>query len=72
MRDLQVVLGHNHLETTMLYLHTEAGRVASPLREYRQPDQTAATDNASRRSVRTTADASLLGQAHKSVALDSA
>ena len=34
VRDLQVVLGHNHLETTMLYLHTEAGRVASPLRDY--------------------------------------
>ena len=31
VRDLQVVLGHNHLETTMLYLHAEAGRVASPL-----------------------------------------
>jgi hypothetical protein len=30
VRDLQVVLGHNHLETTILYLHTEAGRVASP------------------------------------------
>ena len=34
VRDLQVVLGHNHLETTMLYLHTEAGRVASPLVDY--------------------------------------
>jgi len=34
VRDLQVVLGHNHLDTTMLYLHTEAGRVASPLHEY--------------------------------------
>ena len=34
VRDLQVVLGHNHLETTMLYLHTEAGRVASPLSDY--------------------------------------
>lgn len=34
VRDLQVVLGHSHLETTMLYLHTEAGRVASPLRDY--------------------------------------
>jgi site-specific recombinase XerC len=28
VRDLQVVLGHNSLETTMLYLHAEAGRVA--------------------------------------------
>jgi site-specific recombinase XerD len=34
VRDLQVVLGHNHLETTMVYLHTEADRVASPLREF--------------------------------------
>jgi len=34
VRDLQVVLGHNHLETTMLYLHTEAGRVSSPLSDY--------------------------------------
>lgn len=34
VRDLQVVLGHNHLETTMLYLHTESGRVASPLSQY--------------------------------------
>jgi integron integrase len=35
VRDVQVVLGHNHLETTMLYLHAEAGRVVSPLGEYR-------------------------------------
>jgi integrase len=34
VRDLQVVLGHNHLDTTMLYLHSEAGRVASPLQQY--------------------------------------
>jgi site-specific recombinase XerD len=34
VRDLQVVLGHAHLETTMNYLHTEAGRVASPLRNF--------------------------------------
>jgi site-specific recombinase XerD len=34
VRDVQVVLGHSHLETTMLYLHTEAGRVASPLLDY--------------------------------------
>jgi site-specific recombinase XerD len=34
VRDLQVVLGHSHLETTMKYLHPEAGRVASPLRDY--------------------------------------
>ena len=34
VRDLQVVLGHSHLETTMLYLHTEAGRVTSPLNQY--------------------------------------
>ena len=35
VRDLQVVLGHNSLETTMLYLHTEAGRVTSPLSDYK-------------------------------------
>jgi site-specific recombinase XerD len=34
VRDLQVVLGHKHLETTMLYLHAEVGRVVSPLRGY--------------------------------------
>ena len=34
VRDLQVVLGHSHLETTMLYLHAEAGRVASPLKSF--------------------------------------
>lgn len=34
VRDLQAVLGHNHLDTTMLYLHPEAGRVASPLQQY--------------------------------------
>jgi site-specific recombinase XerD len=34
VRDLQVVLGHSHLETTMLYLHAEAGRVVSPLSGY--------------------------------------
>lgn len=34
VRDVQVVLGHNHLETTMLYLHAEAGRVVSPLQNY--------------------------------------
>jgi site-specific recombinase XerD len=34
VRDLQVVLGHNSLETTMRYLHTEASRVTSPLREF--------------------------------------
>jgi integron integrase len=34
VRDLQVVLGHTHLETTMLYLHPEAGRVVSPLHGY--------------------------------------
>lgn len=31
VRDVQVLLGHNSLETTMQYLHTEAGRVQSPL-----------------------------------------
>jgi hypothetical protein len=31
VRDLQVVMGHSHLETTMGYLHAEAGRVDSPL-----------------------------------------
>ena len=34
VRDLQVVLGHNHLDTTMLYLHAETSRVASPLQTY--------------------------------------
>ena len=34
VRDLQVVMGHNHLETTMGYLHAETGRVASPLQAY--------------------------------------
>jgi site-specific recombinase XerD len=34
VRDLQVVLGHAHLETTMNYLHPEAGRVASPLQAF--------------------------------------
>ena len=34
VRDLQVVLDHSHLDTTMLYLHTEAGRVTSPLGQY--------------------------------------
>jgi len=34
VRDLQVVLGHAHLETTMLYLHPEVGRVISPLRGF--------------------------------------
>lgn len=34
VRDLQVVLGHSHLETTMLYLHAEAGRVVSPLKDF--------------------------------------
>jgi len=34
VRDLQVVLGHNSLETTMRYLHAEASRVASPLRNF--------------------------------------
>ena len=34
VRDLQAVLGHAHLETTMNYLHPEAGRVASPLKGY--------------------------------------
>lgn len=36
VRDLQVVLGHKHLETTMLYLHAEAGRVVSPLRTFQR------------------------------------
>ena len=31
VRDVQVVMGHANLETTMGYLHAETGRVASPL-----------------------------------------
>lgn len=31
VRDIQVVMGHKSLETTMVYLHDEAGRVKSPL-----------------------------------------
>ena len=31
VRDVQVVMGHASLETTIRYLHTEAGRVTSPL-----------------------------------------
>jgi len=31
VRDVQVIMGHASLETTMRYLHTEAGRVTSPL-----------------------------------------
>ena len=31
VRDVQVIMGHSSLETTMGYLHTEAGRVKSPL-----------------------------------------
>lgn len=31
VRDVQQVLGHAHLDTTMGYLHVEASRVASPL-----------------------------------------
>jgi hypothetical protein len=30
-RDVQVVLGHSHLDTTMGYVHAEPGRVVSPL-----------------------------------------
>src|SRR5262245_29302348 len=47
VRDVQVVLGHSHLETTMLYLHTEAGRVASPLRDYAPADKCVPTSIAS-------------------------
>lgn len=31
IRDIQEILGHNSLETTMIYVHTEIERVASPL-----------------------------------------
>lgn len=34
VRDLQVVLGHKSLETTMRYIHAEVERVTSPLREF--------------------------------------
>jgi site-specific recombinase XerD len=32
--DLQVVMGHTHIETTMTYVHPEATRVGSPLKAY--------------------------------------
>lgn len=31
VRDVQVLMGHKSLETTMGYLHSESDRVASPL-----------------------------------------
>ena len=31
VRDVQVAMGHASLETTMGYLHAEAGRVPSPM-----------------------------------------
>ena len=34
VHDLQVVLGHKHLDTTMRYLHAEAKRVQSPLQQF--------------------------------------
>jgi len=34
VRDVQAVLGHKNLETTMRYLHTQASRVASPLQSF--------------------------------------
>jgi site-specific recombinase XerD len=34
VRDLQVVMGHTHLDTTMNYMHPEVARVASPLKVY--------------------------------------
>jgi site-specific recombinase XerD len=34
VRDLQVVMGHTHLDTTMNYMHPEVTRVASPLKAY--------------------------------------
>ena len=34
VRDLQVVLGHSHLETTMNYLHPETDKVVSPLKAF--------------------------------------
>ena len=34
VHDLQTVLGHKSLETTMRYLHSEASRVLSPLQAY--------------------------------------
>jgi hypothetical protein len=32
VRDLQIVLGHNSLETTMLYLQCRGGKSAQPVR----------------------------------------
>ena len=32
--DLQVVMGHTHIDTTMNYVHPEAARVASPLKSF--------------------------------------
>ena len=32
--DLQVVMGHTHIDTTMNYIHPEAGRVASPFKSF--------------------------------------
>jgi len=34
IRDIQEILGHNSLETTMIYVHTEIERVTSPLQSF--------------------------------------
>ena len=48
VRDVQVAMGHSSLETTMAYLHTEAGRVESPLECLPAAFQSESSTNASK------------------------